>query len=502
MPENEFENKVSSEMQELKFKPSEQVWLRVEERIRKKNKRRVVVIIFLLAGLALLGYWQRSNLFGEKKNDIAKAERQKENNSAASGVTNNSSTTQQNTETTKQEERKTTADKNINDKSTVDRSVIDQKRIVVSKNEINNPKVKIKHETAVTPAHKKSKTEGEQQLSVDVVSASSQKQNPVDDDKAKDTFTVKTKTETDVKLDEAKQTEVKPLEDKIDSAKAEMTQSEEMFVKAKDTVTKEILLKDSAAVVTEKKPSEKKWKWGWELTPGKSSLNDHVFSFNMNKSAAPLNNPNSSSSSGGGTAPAGPVASTGGFAFQAGGFAKKQLTSHSSISFGLRYAYYSDNLRIGFRMTPASSPASFTQLLDALGVNSAYGARGYHFYFNNQYHFIELPVNYRLQLNKNESHPLFLQAGFKVGRMFAGKALVYDTAAGGIYYQSKKYFNKTQFGLSTSLNWTLIRKQKFELTLGPVIDLHLNSFIDNPFEEKKHLFFAGLRTTVRFNSKK
>jgi hypothetical protein len=89
-----------------------------------------------------------------------------------------------------------------------------------------------------------------------------------------------------------------------------------------------------------------------------------------------------------------------------------------------------------------------------------------------------------------------------VGRMFAGRALVYDTAAGGIYYQSKKYFNKTQFGLSTSLNWTLIRKQKFELTLGPVIDLHLNSFIDNPYEKKKHLFFAGLRSTIRFNSKK
>ena len=72
MPENEFERKVSSEMKELKFKPSEQVWLRVEERIKTKKKRRVFVVIFLLAGLALLGYWQRNNLFGEQKTDIAK----------------------------------------------------------------------------------------------------------------------------------------------------------------------------------------------------------------------------------------------------------------------------------------------------------------------------------------------------------------------------------------------------------------------------------------------
>src|SRR5688572_12417043 len=79
MPENEFEKKVSSEMQKLKFAPSEKVWLHVEERIRKKNKRRVFVIIFLLAGLALLGYWQRGNLFGEKKNNIVKTEKQNEN---------------------------------------------------------------------------------------------------------------------------------------------------------------------------------------------------------------------------------------------------------------------------------------------------------------------------------------------------------------------------------------------------------------------------------------
>ena len=39
MPENEFEKKISSEMQELKFKPSEQVWLRVEERIKKKKNK-------------------------------------------------------------------------------------------------------------------------------------------------------------------------------------------------------------------------------------------------------------------------------------------------------------------------------------------------------------------------------------------------------------------------------------------------------------------------------
>src|SRR4026207_309467 len=114
MPENEFEKKVSSEMQALKFAPSEKVWLRVEERIRKKNKRRVFVIIFLLAGLVLLGYWQRNNLFGEKKTDIVKTEQQKEDNSKPSEETNNSPATVPNTESaeaTKQNELKKINDK-------------------------------------------------------------------------------------------------------------------------------------------------------------------------------------------------------------------------------------------------------------------------------------------------------------------------------------------------------------------------------------------------------
>lgn len=138
MPENEFEKKVSSEMQDLKFKPSENVWLRVEERIKKKKKRRIFVIIFLLAGLSLLGYWQRSNLFGENENDIAKTEQQKEENSRSVEDTNSNSTIKQDRETTNKEETQNITGNAVNDESKDDKSFDDKKDIAVSKSLIQS----------------------------------------------------------------------------------------------------------------------------------------------------------------------------------------------------------------------------------------------------------------------------------------------------------------------------------------------------------------------------
>jgi hypothetical protein len=507
MPENEFEKKVSSEMQELKFKPSEAVWLRVEERIRRKNKRRVFVIIFLLAGLALPGYWQWDNFFGGKKSEIVKTENtpleknntvnDNENEKEQTDITNNTQKEKTHVTNGNNEEKGIlNNDNSINktDKRSPEfdipgKTKVDKKRTVLPVDQVKKDPKKNKKDPK--PAQGKEVTLTESDLAILTI-----------DEPQTTKKETATKKNIDNNIVNQDVDQINKPSTKVDSIKADTIVKKadikkDSLVKKIDSVSK-IVAVDSPIVNIPKNPSDKKWSFGIEFIPGKSSLKEDLFSFSMNKSA----DLSANTGSGSGIVPAGPVKSSSGFAFQFGGFFKRQFTKRSSLTVGLRWAYYTEEFRIGARMFPASQSPAFSQLLNTLGVNSVYDAGGYNFSVVNHYHFIELPVNYIVQLNKSDAHPITLNAGLKVGQMFTSNALVYDTAAGGIYYSSRKQFNKTQFGISTSLNWKVTKKDKFYLAVGPLLDMHLNSLLDNPYDKKKYLLFVGLRTSVIFNSKK
>jgi hypothetical protein len=503
MPENEFEKKISSEMHELKFKPSEQVWLRVEERIKTKKKRRIFVVIFLLAGLGLLGYWQRTNLFGEQKNDIvntvqkdSSGEKQKENTESTKEI-NNSSALKQNTETTKLEKTKNTTDKSADNKLNDDRSVVDKKGIAVSKNEIDKPK-KNKEEATEKPGSLKNKKDNKPEASIAIISANSKTKNGVIDDASKD---LKTNPEVIAKQEEVIQNEVKPDESKIDSAKVVASEQEKNATTKPDTLLKADPTKDSAPQVVKKDPSAKKWKWGFHITPGISSLNDNGISFGGLKSADASSYQNPVGSVSGAPPPPRqkPSEVKAGFALQVSAFAQRQLSSRTRLSVGLQYGYYSNVLHIG--NIRYSGNTQLSSVLDR-NANQVYNAGGDTTKYINHYHFIELPFLFQWQLNKNKTKPFTWSTGFTVGQLIASNAIMYDTAFNGVYHKNKSQLNKTQFSLSTGFSWTIANNKQVQWNLGPVANFHLTKLVDNPFENKRYLFFVGLRTGVLLNSKK
>ena len=503
MPENEFEKKVSSEMHDLRFKPSGNVWLRVEERIKKKKKRRIFVVIFLLAGLSLLGYWQRGNLFGENENDIAKTvrkdppgQKQKEENSRSGEDTNSNATIKQNTETTKPGETKNTTGKTA-DKLTDDRSVIDKKDIAVSKNEISKP-TKNKEEAKGKTGSVKTKKDHKHEASIAIVTANPKTKSGIVDDTSKD---LKTNPETSEKPEDINQLETKPGENKIDSAKVVTGDQEKNSTTKPDTLLKADPTKEPAPQIVNKDPSAKKWKWGFHITPGISSLNDNDISFGGANFADALNYQSPTVGSGSAPVRQKPSDVKAGFAFQMGAFAQRQLSSRTSLSLGLQYGYYSNILHIGNRRDSLTGNNQFSAVLDR-NANQVYNAGSDTIKYTNHYHFIELPFLFHWQLNKNKTKPFVWSTGFTLGQLISTNAIMYDTAFNGIYYQNKKLLNKTQFSLSTGFSWTIANHKKVQWNLGPVANIHLNKLIDNPFDNKGYLFFVGLRTGVLFNSKK
>ena len=517
MPENEFEKKVAAELGGLKFNPSGEVWLKVEARIRKKKKRRIIILIFLFAGFLLLGYWQRDNLFDGSKEGIVKNENQTmgKNNSPEQKESNenkpddlikekqiidadrkNSYSDQEELTVTDFSTRKTGTNSPTNSSEQI---IVSKKQndFLVYNNRID-PNYKKK---SSIPGQKPENISTRNDVKVfDAANETTVASNPNKSVEVtiEDNSLTKTQTQTVNKSDAVNQPDVNSQNLAYEKQFPRMDS-----VVRKDSISRidsviKVISIDSPVVHLQKRSIDKKWKLGIEFTPGISSFHESFLSFNITNSADAYANPNSSS--GGGLTTASPVAGQSGFGLHFGGFAEKQISKRSSLNVGLRYSYYSEKLSIGNMQTALST--SLRQYLNSAGANLAYGAGGSNTSFTNKYHFIELPVMYKLRLNKDDKHPLSAALGFKIGRMLTSSAILYDTTAGGIYYNNKNLFNKTQFGLSAGFDWTIINSGKIRFSAGPSLDLHMTSLYDNPFDSKKYVYFLGLRTSILLDKKK
>ena len=491
MSEANFEKQVQQEMLGFKIKPSEEVWTKVEERIRKKKRRRIFFILFF-AGLALLGYWQRDLLFSEK----------------VTVITETVSVPQENESTV--DSIKNSIPGNINQADPVKKN-IEKSKNVLTKNEKQPDMVKEK----IIPGKKVmriNKSADEVVIKTNQVlekPVSFQIKSIIDEPKEikilKDSSVVKinaaTKT-TDsieiaaVKIDTAIPKEIEKISNSIVKTENKVQKDPIQKPEPIDSIQKSELKTDTMAATKKQPAISKKWKWGVLVTPGISSFVNQAFLFSANKSADFNNSP----SSGGVTVPqpARPSKRESGFALQLGGFVKRNISRKAQLSLGLQYSFYSDHILIGGRRDSILNytPQSMT-LNDASRV---YGTANSFNNYTNHYHFIELPVELHVQLNKNPDKPFFLDMGFIAGQLISTNALVYDTAFGGIYFDGKKQLNKTQFSLTSGFSWTISSK-KILWSIGPLINVHLNRLLDNSFESEKYLFMPGIRTKIIFPGK-
>ena len=75
MSANEFEKNVRKEMDEFKVQPSGEVWLKIEDRIREKKRKRRIIFFILFSFIALmLGGYGIYNFSGNKTRSEAQTQ--------------------------------------------------------------------------------------------------------------------------------------------------------------------------------------------------------------------------------------------------------------------------------------------------------------------------------------------------------------------------------------------------------------------------------------------
>jgi hypothetical protein len=478
MAANEFEKNVRKEMDEFKLHPSEEVWPKIEERIREKNRKRRVLffILFSLIALMLGGYgiynFSGSKTRSEAQNKLSESTRPS-----------------------------------------------DKKQIDNSKNEeLNKETIAIKPNIPGENAQQTSKpltTVRQRRISQpgkgDQLTTSVSKKNNISKDQAAINTSDTQKRDYSDKLDKAT-TGISSFSQQqvvTDTTQKEIAKPNDKNLLLNDsTGSKREELNDTRPVqVVNKKRTDKvsnKIVWGINFSAGSSVITEEAFSLKSSYAVADIQYSAPGNSQGGGSATGG--GGSGGtttyyryaqsqnkpaFAFKAGINARKNISKRSSLSAGLGYSYLADKIKIG--TTQGQNPSVFS-----LSYYSGSPQQTY----TDHFHFIELPLSFNWRVTNNTDHFLSLNAGVSPSYLLATNAMIYDTAAGGIYYHNKDLLTNVHFNLISGIAYQFKNKKSLEFSIGPQFSFDVSKVFKNDLDKRKYFLYTGIDARVFFEKKK
>jgi hypothetical protein len=527
MRENEFERKVHEQLEELRIRPSDETWERVQKELREKKKRRAVVMFFLMAGLLLLGYSGYTFLYKSSTQPVAKNVAEQQITEPANTQTLDNTTT---TNTAVAEKPVTTPTiEQTNEKNAVNPALI--------------PETRKDNVVALQPGHPEKliqpgivKTgKGPETITANV----RQKKNAIAVRKTNNTA-ISDGNEKDIAantIDQAEKLTMKqPVDKKEDVPANSITanvNNENLIRQNTDdpasntdsAVAKTAVEKTGMPVTEEPKPgiarkkNNSKLKFGVEISGGFVSSSDSPFGvgfgiFSQNKSldqnppGGITNNPGG----GGGTGPViiPPSDIKPGQGWKLGLTAEKAITKRSSISAGIRYVYFDESLEVGsIRDTVIRSNSySFTRFeLQDRGVRGAYSnaaaPQAPRTKYTNRYHFLELPVSFQTRVNKGNKMGILWNAGIAPGYLVGTNAIIYDTTAGGIYFKDDRAFKRFHFNVQSGLAFQFGNNKRISWSVGPTISLDMTRLMkEDVFTDKRYFLYTGLTGKLFFSPRK
>jgi len=494
MPGHEFENKVQQQMEELHLPPSDSVWNRVEQEIRKEKRRRRILFllpVFLLLGIGGYLALQKSTtpaavntdkkIENDTKNSVSDpvavvippASNSEQSSSGKDNIKSDETTTA--SPKSEGSNPLVAADKKSDPAAANNSTRVD--KLTVAKNDKHSIKV----------GSSKPEKKGKKQKAVLAVGI---KETP--------------------EMNQVTKTSEKPVATKSEQSLAPVTDSATAIVTTEPTaivpanqdsiIVNKNNAVDSIAPVQAKKSSKQAQTWQWGFTGGlgvsklaegglfsafdKSLMMDAAY--NNNSGTPPL--PTSSST--------GPSSVEPGFNWNAGVFVQRKINERVQVSGAIIYNYFSTQSHIGAKVDSSRLINNFSST--SVQVDAFY-RNGGTTDFTSQYHFIELPLTLHLQLNKNKKTPFYWNAGLSIAQLVSTEALHYDGSS-GVYYKDDELFRKTQFGFHTGLSIKLFTQSFHPLELGPHFNYQFTNLLKPKDSDARHLLSGSL--LIRWYMKK
>jgi len=461
MQANEFERKVQHTMGQFKIRPSDEVWQKVEERIREKKRERRVLffILFSSIGLALAGYgvYHFSHRQGSTENEIVSSKKINHKND---------------------DEIKS---KPVSRDNSAVVNPVDHTEPAIDTKPNGNEVVK--NET-IKPSADKIFVSGKHEAP----NAVANKEQSVEKDLNANTTNSIIKNEVIFFPNET--TPLTP----------EMSQE----IK-NDSLARGIgLWQNNAMLASQLATAErnvqgisKKLQWGINLSVGSSVITDNHFTFKNSNSRADVSySAPGSSTTGGASGRFPPSTNEPVFAFKAGVVIKKQVSPKSNLSAGLQYAYLGDRIKTETSLT--QSPSQQNPSVASFSYYRAVPQQTR----EDRFHFIELPLLYHWRMSKNDKRFISLDLGASPGYLLTTNALIYDTTYAGIYFHDKSLFTKIHLNLVSAISYHVAGANGFEWSIGPQFSFDLSRIIKSDIDQRKYFLYGGIDTRMFFERKK
>lgn len=190
-----------------------------------------------------------------------------------------------------------------------------------------------------------------------------------------------------------------------------------------------------------------------------------------------------------------PFVATSRLGFSIGIVALKNIYKKNRLAVGFNYKLLSTKIATGEKVYSTIDIPKVDNVNPGITVTQYYKNDNTK-YYNNYYHFVELPI----QLQSPISKSLYWSSGITLSQLITTNTLQYDHMT-NVYYKDNRLFKKSQVLLSAGIFIKLPYNKKSSISIGPKFDYGLTKMANYGIYQNKHYTYFGLHIQKVFEKK-